>query len=98
MKKLMQYKSFLAIIVFFILAILFYKTFFQLEIADIYTDSSSARNIGASLIDTRAKLQDVNFNQNLFTQESYMLLTDFSVPIAPQTAGRPNPFDVFGRN
>ena len=61
-------------------------------------DELSASSIGNDLLKMHRELQGVAFDQTLFSSPGYLGLTDFSVSIPEQTTGRPNPFDVIGRD
>ncbi len=51
-----------------------------------------------TLVKTVDELSNINFDRNLFTTPSYRSLTDFSAAISQEATGRPNPFDIIGRD
>lgn len=58
----------------------------------------SASSVGDDLLKIFGELQKVTLDQAIFSAPDYLLLTDFSTSIPPQTTGRSNPFDIIGRD
>ncbi|MBX4181675.1 hypothetical protein KW807_02310 [Candidatus Parcubacteria bacterium] len=79
----------------FILAIGYfaYKTFFPATL-----DVNKPAANGERLIKLAGELERVNFDQELFSSPGYIFLSDFSAEVAPQPAGRTNPFNPIGRD
>ena len=97
MKTLIANKGILAAVGIFIIVMFLYSLFFKSE-TTLVPDELSASNIGNDLLKMHRELQGVAFDQTLFSSPGYLGLTDFSVSIPEQTTGRPNPFDVIGRD
>ncbi len=51
-----------------------------------------------SLVKTAERLSNITYDQKLFNNPAYRLLTDFSVSPPQEPLGRPNPFEVIGRD
>lgn len=79
------------------MAMFLYNIFFK---SDTITAPSelSASSIGDDLLKIRRELQAVTLDQTLFSSPGYLLLDDFSTSIPQQITGRPNPFDIIGRD
>lgn len=56
-----------------------------------------ASEIGTDLLKTRQKLQEVVLDRNIFSDDKFLQLSDFSADIPEQAIGRTNPFNVIGR-
>ena len=97
MKTLIKNKGILATIAIFILAMFLYNLFFKSEALPASIDLSTP-SIGTDLLQIFDRLQKVTFDQTVFSSVGYRELTDFSISIPPQPTGRPNPFDMIGRN
>lgn len=97
MKTLVKNKGILATIAVFILAMFLYNFFSASDALPVSIDLS-APSIGADLLQIYDKLQQVTLDQAVFSSAGYRELTDFSESIPPQPTGRPNPFDLIGRN
>ena len=54
--------------------------------------------IGADLLKISNDLSKVTLNPEIFSNPAYRMLTDFSLPLGGQPVGRPNPFDIIGRD
>lgn len=65
---------------------------------DTYWLKEPVSEADTTLVKTAAKLSNINFNNNLFAAPAYRSLTDFSIAIPQEPAGRPNPFDAIGRD
>ena len=96
MKTLIANKGTLVSIIVFIMVIFLYNLF-KSETVSV-PNELSASNIGNDLLKIHRELQRVTFDQTLFSSPSYLGLIDFSVSIPQQVVGRPNPFDVIGRD
>ena len=97
MKIFTKNKGIIAAIGIFILVIFSYNIFFKSEAVSL-PDESSAASIGEDLIKTFNKLKAVTLDQSVFSSTGYLLLTDFSNSIPQQAIGRPNPFNIIGRD
>ena len=81
----------------FIVVMVVYNLFFKSETVSL-PNESSALVIGDDLIKIFNQLQGVTLDQTLFSSPGYLLLEDFSNSIPAQATGRPNPFNVIGRD
>lgn len=97
MKTLVNNKGMLAATFIFILVIFFYNIFFKSETIPESAELS-ASSTGDDLVKIFEELQAVTLDPTLFSSPGYLLLTDFSTAIPPQTTGRPNPFGVIGQD
>ena len=97
MEILTKNKGILAAIAFFVVAMFVYNLFFKSETITVPSELS-ASSIGDDLLKIRGELQKVTLDRTIFSSPGYLLLTDFSTAIPQQTAGRPNPFDIIGRD
>ena len=97
MEILTKNKGILAAIAIFIVAILLYNLFFKSETL-LVPSELSASSIGDDLLKIRGELQKVTLSRNIFSSPGYLLLSDFSTAIPQQTTGRPNPFNIIGRD
>ncbi|MDO8729303.1 MAG: hypothetical protein Q7K26_05480 [bacterium] len=97
MNMIKQNKGTLAAIVIFIVVMFLYKLFFKSENIAIPSELS-ASSIGEDIIKIRGELQAVTLDQSVFSSHGYLLLTDFSTAIPQQITGRPNPFNIIGRD
>lgn len=97
MEILTKNKGTLAAIVIFILAIFLYNFFFKSETL-LVPSELSASSIGDDLLKIRGELQKVTLNRSVFSSPGYLLLSDFSTAIPQQATGRPNPFNIIGRD
>ena len=61
-------------------------------------EGASIQAPGADLLALSNELSKVTLGQELFSNLSYRRLVDFTVPIPQQALGRPNPFDIIGRD
>ena len=61
-------------------------------------DTQSALVVGEDLLKLSNALSQAKLSKELFAVPGYLFLTDLSVPIPQQTFGRPNPFNVIGRD
>jgi hypothetical protein len=62
--------------------------------ANIATNGSPA--VGSDLLELLGKLQTVNFNTDLFSDKTFVVLKDFAIPLPTPNLGRPNPFEKIG--
>lgn len=90
-------KGTLTIIIIFIAAMFLYNFFFKSKTIAIPSELP-ASSIGDDLINMREKLQAVTLNQNIFSAAGFLSLIDFSTNIPQQPIGRPNPFNIIGRD
>lgn len=97
MKSLEKNKVVLIAIFLFAVVIFAYNTFFkQGGIAS--PDGQSATSIGDDLLKLHGELKKVTLKKELFSHPGYNLLEDFNTPIPNQSIGRPNPFEIIGRD
>lgn len=97
MDILTKNKGILSVVVVFIVAIYLYNIFFKSETMPV-TSELSASSIGDDLLKIHGELQRVTLDRAIFSSTGYLLLNDFSTVISPQTTGRPNPFNIIGRD
>ncbi|MDZ4205880.1 MAG: hypothetical protein U1C12_01575, partial [Patescibacteria group bacterium] len=90
MKILAANKGILASVVIFIIVIFLYNFFFKSETIMVPSELLAA-SIGDDLLKIREELQRVTLDRAIFSSPGYLLLTDFSIAVPPQTTGRPNP-------
>lgn len=96
MNMLIKNKGILIVITIFIVAMLVYN-FFKSETISLPSESSAVV-IGEDLIKIYKELQNVTLDQSFFSSAGYLLLQDFSNSIPQQATGRPNPFNIIGRD
>jgi len=97
MKTLASNKGIIALVAFFSMVMFLYNVFFKSETITVPSESS-ASSIGDDLLKIRRELQAVTLDRTLFSSSGYLLLADFSTSIPQQITGRPNPFDIIGRD
>lgn len=97
MQILKKSKGILATVTIFIIVMFIYNLFFKSETVPAVSELS-ASNIGNDLLKIHGELQRVTFDQSLFTSSGYLELNDFSIEIPQQPMGRPNPFNIIGRD
>jgi len=97
MQLLVKNKGILAIVAIFIIVMFAYNTFFRPEVVPTSSELS-ASGVGDDLLKMHSELQAVTLDRSLFSAPGYLRLTDFSNVIPPQPTGRPNPFDIIGRD
>jgi len=97
MKIITKNKGILTVAVIFALLIYSYNLFFGSEMS-FMIDGLSASSVGDDLLQIHQDLQAVTLDRDIFSSNGYLLLTDFSTEITPQTIGRPNPFNIIGRD
>lgn len=97
MKTLIKNKGTLSIVAIFIVAMFLYNLFFKSETIALLSESSNS-DVGSDLLKIREGLQKVTLSRMIFSSPGYLLLTDFSTVIPSQATGRPNPFDIIGRD
>ncbi|MDO8590033.1 MAG: hypothetical protein Q7R69_02070 [bacterium] len=97
MQTLTKNKGILAIIAVFIAAMFLYNLFWKSDTTSEPAELS-ASSIGDDLLKIYDELQAVTLDRAVFSSAGYLLLTDFGVTIPLQTVGRPNPFDIIGRD
>lgn len=96
MQILTKSKGILAAVAIFIVAMFLYNLFFKSDKVPLVSQLSSSV-IGDDLLKIREDLQKVSFDQTLFSSPGYLSLSDFNVDIPQQSIGRPNPFNIIGR-
>jgi hypothetical protein len=96
MKALERNKGLIVAVVILGITMFLYRSFIRVDyVVDV---DAATRETGANLVDTRSRLEAVSLDQSVFSIESFKRLSDFSVPVPEQPIGRPNPFNVLGRN
>lgn len=90
-------KGILAAVAIFIVAMFLYNFFFKSKTVEVPSESSAAR-IGDDLLKIRRELEAVTLDRAVFSSPGFLILTDFSTAIPSQATGRPNPFDIIGRD
>ncbi len=100
MEILLKNKRLLGAALLFILAFWLYNFFSSdSKISPVATGLGSASSEpDQSLVKIATELSRITFNQGLFATPGYRLFTDFSINVPPQPVGRPNPFDIIGRD
>lgn len=58
--------------------------------------SSTSQTVGADLLALLDQLKSVNFSTGLFSNQTFLNLIDFDVPLPTPSLGRPNPFNTIG--
>ena len=97
MKSLTGNKQIVGAVIIFILAMVLYNIFLK-DDPSLIPDEQVATSIGEDLLKIHAELQRVTFDQTLFSSQGYVGLIDFGIPIPQQATGRPNPFNLIGRD
>lgn len=90
-------KGILIAVAVFIMVMLSYNLLFKSEAVSL-PDKSSTVVIGEDLVKIFNQLQGVTLDQSFFSSAGYLLLKDFSNGVPQQATGRPNPFNVIGRD
>jgi hypothetical protein len=52
----------------------------------------------ATLVEIADELSGIQFNQEIFSEPAYRQLVDFTATLPSESPGRPNPFEVIGRD
>jgi hypothetical protein len=87
-----------AVIVFILLVLAFFL-YGAIFVPDASPSDEAAVTPGhEDLLNIANELSSINFRQELFSAPAYRALLDFSTDIPPQPAGRPNPFQIIGRD
>ena len=97
MKTLIKNKVIVGTVAIFILVIFLYNIFLK-DKPSLIPDELAASSIGEDLLITHAELQRVTFDKTLLASPGYLGLIDFGLSIPQQSTGRPNPFDIIGRD
>lgn len=97
MEFLHKNQKIILIALFFGGAIWAYLTFFKSDNVGV-TSNLAAESVGSEVLELYTRLQAVTLDQTLFTSSLYRRLVDFSKTIPQQVPGRPNPFDIIGRD
>ncbi len=96
MKTLLKSKGVLAIIAIFIAAVFSYNSFFSSD--TVPASSQASIPVGDDLLKIFEELQRVTLDRSVLSSPGFLLLADFTTSIPQQTTGRPNPFDLIGRD
>ena len=86
----------IVLVVIFVLVMVSYNIISKSD--SIPPDEEQVVRIGDDLLKTYEELQSVTLSQSILSSAGYLLLLDFSTPIPDLPVGRPNPFDVIGRD
>ncbi len=97
MKTFTQNRGIVAAVTIFVLVMFMYNLFVKPD-DSLLPDETLATSVGDDLVKIFGELQVVTLDQSIFSSTGYLLLTDFSMSIPQQTIGRPNPFNVIGRD
>lgn len=97
MKTLLANKGILAIVALFIVAMFVFNVFFKSETISVPSELAASK-IGNDLLKLHDDLKKVTFDQKIFSSPGFLYLTDFSVNVPEQPVGRPNPFNIIGRD
>lgn len=97
METLTKNKGTLATVAIFVLVMFLYGFFFKSGTIEVPSELA-ATSIGDDLIKIHGELQVVTLDRAIFSSSGYLGLIDFSTAITVQTTGRPNPFDIIGRD
>ena len=97
METLTKNKGILLAVAVFILAMFLYNMFFKSDEIPVL-DDLSASSIGDDLLKTFEELRAVTLDESVFSSLGYLELTDFSADISQGLIGRPNPFNIIGRD
>src|SRR3989344_7260536 len=97
MNTLKNNKGTLVAIIIFVVAMFLYNLFFKSETIAIPSEVLAV-SIGDDVIKMREELQAVTLSQGVFSFPSFLLLVDFSTDVLQQQVGRPNPFNIIGRD
>jgi hypothetical protein len=97
MKSLEKNKGTLIAIVVFVLVIVVYNTFLKPGQITLPSEAEAV-SVGDDLLKMADQIMSVNIDKSLFNDPNYVYLTDFSAEIPQDPVGRPNPFNVIGRD
>jgi len=97
MKILIANKGILAAVAIFIVAMFIYNLFFKSDVISVPSELA-ASSIGNDLLKMHEELKNVTFDQTVFSSTGYLYLVDFTVNVPEQATGRPNPFNIIGRD
>ena len=97
METIIKSKGILGIVAIFIILMFMYNLFLKPEFTSEVPEPP-ASSIGNELLKTREQLQEVTFDQTLFTSIGYLQLIDFGTDVPAQATGRLNPFNTIGRD
>lgn len=97
MQTLSNSKAIISIIALFIAGMFIYNSFFASDRASMPVDPT-ASNVGNDLLEIRNQLQRVTLGREILSDEKFLELADFSADIPQLPTGRPNPFNVIGRD
>jgi len=91
-------KGVVVTILFLIMAIFVYNLFFKDDLTLTAGLTDTEQTNGQDLLDLYHRLETVTFDKGIFNLPSYRSLIDFSRPIPEQPLGRPNPYDIVGKD
>lgn len=94
MNTLLENKKAVIALVVVVLAFFIYSVMMP----DAAPAPTSAASPGEDLVQVAEELSSINFDQNLFKTAGYKSLVDWSPVVPAQPTGRPNPFEVIGRD
>lgn len=98
MQALIKNKLLIAIVLLFIVGVFVYRSFIGSGEPAPGAGGESALSIGQDLIALSDQLSRAQLSQELFQDPGYLFLKDFAGVIPLQSFGRPNPFDIIGRD
>ena len=89
-------KLILALLAIFIVGMFIYNSL--LSSGDVMPLDLTSSTIGNDLLELRNELQQVTLERELFSDNKFLELADFSTVIPTQPTGRTNPFNAIGRD
>jgi len=98
MKSFKKHKNTIYIIAILVMLAIMYRLLFSNSDAILEFEESPTQAIGEEVVKLSDELNSINFDQDILSSPAYLFLTDFSVEVPPQPTGRPNPFDIIGRD
>jgi len=97
MKSLEKNKGTLIAIVIFVLVIVVYNMFIKPGQISLPSEVEAV-SVGEDLLKMAEQISAVNLDRSIFSDPNYLYLTDFSAQVPEDPIGRPNPFNVIGRD
>lgn len=95
-----KYKKGIVVIVIIILLFIVYSMFLKKDDEPVLSTASAAGTQlsaeNSELISLLSQLRSINLNREIFTDETFRSLSDFSVILIPEPVSRPNPFAPIG--
>ena len=97
MKTSSSIKTLLPLIGIFVVVMFLYNLFASGDSVSSPQELANI-NIGNDLLELRNELQEVSLERDVFSDPRFLNLNDFSTAIPSQPTGRPNPFNLIGRD